>query len=40
LSSLGYAPLPENLVKGSLLQVANIPGHVDVPAKCPTTPGS
>jgi hypothetical protein len=34
------APLPENLVKGGLLQVANIPGYADVPAKCPTAPGS
>ena len=25
-----------NLVKGGLLQVANIPGHVRVPAECPT----
>jgi ABC-type phosphate transport system substrate-binding protein len=36
-SSLGYAPLPKNLVKGGLLQVANIPGHVSVPAQCPPT---
>ena len=33
----GYAPLPGNLVKGGLLQVANIPGHVSVPAQCPTS---
>ena len=35
VSGLGYAPLPANLVKGGLLQVANIPGHVAVPARCP-----
>jgi ABC-type phosphate transport system substrate-binding protein len=36
MSSLGYAPLPENLVKGGLVQVADIPGHVAVPAACPS----
>jgi len=40
VSSLGYAPLPKNLVKGGLLQVANIPGHVSVPAGCPAARGS
>ena len=35
VASVGYAPLPKNLVKGGLLQVANIPGHVSVPAECP-----
>jgi len=35
MSGLGYAPLPANLVNGGLLQVANIPGHVPVPAQCP-----
>ena len=35
VSKIGYARLPENLVKGGLLQVANIPGHTHVPAKCP-----
>jgi ABC-type phosphate transport system substrate-binding protein len=34
-SKIGYARLPQNLVKGGLLQVANIPGHVHVPAECP-----
>ena len=34
-SKAGYARLPGNLVKGGLLQVANIPGHVHVPAECP-----
>jgi len=37
ISGLGYAPLPKNLVKGGLLQIANIPGHVRVPAQCPTS---
>jgi phosphate transport system substrate-binding protein len=37
IAQTGYAPLPENLVKVGLLQVANIPGHVQVPAQCPTT---
>ena len=40
VSSLGYAPLPKNLVMGGLLQVANIPGHVSVPAQCPAARGS
>jgi phosphate transport system substrate-binding protein len=35
IAQTGYAALPENLVKGGLLQVANIPGHVAVPAQCP-----
>ena len=35
IAQAGYTPLPENLVKGGLLQVANIPGHVPVPAACP-----
>jgi ABC-type phosphate transport system substrate-binding protein len=40
VSSFGYAPLSKNLVKGGLLQVANIPGHVSVPAQCPAAHGS
>ena len=40
VSSLGYAPLPNNLVKGGRLRVANIPGHVSVPAECPAARGS
>lgn len=40
MSGLGYAPLPANLVKAGLLQVADIPGHVAVPAQCPTAPRS
>ena len=35
IAQAGYAPLPQNLVKGGLLQVANIPGHVHVPVACP-----
>lgn len=35
LAQLGYAKLPVNLQRGGLLQVANIPGHVHVPAQCP-----
>jgi ABC-type phosphate transport system substrate-binding protein len=37
VSALGYAPLPPNLVRGGLKQVALIPGHVAIPppAKCP-----
>jgi ABC-type phosphate transport system substrate-binding protein len=31
LTPLGYAPLPASLVKGGLLQVGHIPGHVAVP---------
>ncbi|HEY3907583.1 MAG TPA: substrate-binding domain-containing protein [Streptosporangiaceae bacterium] len=31
LAQLGYSPLPLNLVKGGLLQAANIPGHVAGP---------
>ena len=34
ISQVGYAPLPVNLVRGGLLQVANIPGHVRVPSRC------
>jgi ABC-type phosphate transport system substrate-binding protein len=39
-ASLGYSPLPLNLVKGGLLQVTHIPGHVAGPnpntlAGCP-----
>ena len=40
IAQTAYAPLPENLVKGGLLQVANIPGHVKVPVKCSTAPRS
>lgn len=29
--SLGYSPLPKNLVVGGFLQTANIPGHVPTP---------
>ena len=39
-SKAGYARLPRNLVKGGLLQVANIPGHVHVPAECPRPSGA
>ena len=35
IAQTGYAPLPKNLVRAGLLQVANIPGHVPVPAQCP-----
>jgi phosphate ABC transporter phosphate-binding protein len=31
VASLGYAPLPRNLVSGGLQQVGHIPGHVRVP---------
>jgi len=34
MSQFGYARLPVNLVRGGLLQVANIPGHVRVPSRC------
>jgi hypothetical protein len=40
MPQLGYARLPGNLVTGGLLQVANIPGHVGVPAKCPAAHGN
>jgi hypothetical protein len=36
ITQAGYGALPVNLVRGGLLQVANIPGHVPVPAQCPT----
>jgi hypothetical protein len=35
-SDLGYAPLPAALVKGGLEQAAHIPGHVHIPASCPS----
>ena len=31
VAALGYSPLPLNLVKGGLLQVDHIPGHVPTP---------
>jgi ABC-type phosphate transport system substrate-binding protein len=31
MAALGYSPLPLNLVKGGLLQVDSIPGHVPTP---------
>ena len=34
LDSLGYAPLPPNLVAGGLLTAKSIPGHVHIPAHC------
>ena len=36
LSQLGYAPLPRVLVRGGLIQAANIPGHgpIPTPAHC------
>lgn len=37
IAQTGYAPLPENLVRAGLLQVANIPGHIQIPAQCPAT---
>ena len=38
LDQLGYAPLPRNLVKNGLMQLANIPGHgsIPTPAQCKT----
>jgi ABC-type phosphate transport system substrate-binding protein len=37
VSELGYAPLPPNLVRGGLKEVAIIPGHVAIPptSTCP-----
>jgi ABC-type phosphate transport system substrate-binding protein len=37
VSELGYAPLPANLIRGGLNQVALIPGHVAIPppSMCP-----
>ena len=32
MKQLGYSPLPENLVRGGLIQNAKIPGHVRVPS--------
>ena len=31
MKQLGYSPLPENLVRGGLIQNGKIPGHVHVP---------